>query len=103
MCNDDSDDNLNCIYKITAQEQAWVDPTSDGRISWERESPYTLDSDKEIEQSQNWLHEVTTLNCNMMIRSLHCVTMEIRDFPRNDRLTMVDEFLKKFESEVLEW
>jgi len=42
------------------------------------------------------------LNCNMMIRSIRCVTMEIQDLPRYDRLTVVDDFLNKFKSEVPE-
>jgi len=45
----ESDDDLDCIYKITMWEQDWVNPTVDGRISWECESSCTLDSDMEIE------------------------------------------------------
>lgn len=71
----------------------------DGRISWEHEISFTLDSDEEIERWQNWLHEVTTLNCNMMVRSLCCVTRKVRDLSMYDRLSEVDDFLNKFESE----
>lgn len=42
------------------------------------------------------------LNCNMMVRSLCCVTTEVRDLPMYNGLTAVDEFLNKFEREVLE-
>jgi len=35
------DDNLDYIYKITAWEKDWVNPTEDGRILWERESSRT--------------------------------------------------------------
>jgi len=38
----------------------------------------------------------------MMVRSLNCMTNELRDLPMYDGLTVVDEFLKKFEREVLE-
>ena len=96
--NDESDDDLECIYKITIQDQYWVNPTADGRISWERESSYTSDSDEEVERWQNQLHEVTTLNCNMMIRSLRRMTTEERELLTYDGLTVVDEFLRKFES-----
>ena len=44
------DDDLDYIYKITAGEQDWVNPTKDGRLSWERESSCTSDSDEEIER-----------------------------------------------------
>lgn len=91
--NDDSDDNLDCIYKITAQGEDWVNPTADGRISWECQSSFTSNSDEEIEQWQNRLHEVTTLNCNMMIRSLCCIIIEARELPTYDGLSAVDEFL----------
>jgi len=45
----ESDDNLDYIYKITTQDQDWVNPTMDGWITWDRESSCTSDSDKEIE------------------------------------------------------
>ena len=41
--NDNSDDILDCIYNITTQEEDWVNPTVDGRISWEHESSCTSD------------------------------------------------------------
>jgi len=39
----------------------------------------------------------TTLNCNMMIMSLHCIATETRDLPTYDGLSKVEEFLSKFE------
>ena len=95
VCDNENDDELDCIYKITTREQ-------DCQISWECESSYTSDSDEETERWQNQLHEVTTLNCNIMVRSLCCMTTEGRDLPMYDRLTTVDEFLDKFEIAMLE-
>ena len=102
MQNNDSDDDLDCIYKINVQDKDWVNLTTDCRISWERESSCTSDSDKEIERWQNQLHEITTLNCNMMVRSLCFMTTEARDLPMYDGLSTMDEFLNKFESAVPE-
>lgn len=96
------DDELDFIYHITAQDQDQVNPTADGRISWEHDSSYTSDSDEEIERWQNRLHEVTTLNCNMMIRSLRRMMTEVRELPTYDGVTRVDESLDKFESVVPE-
>ena len=84
------------------QDQDRVNPTANGRISWERDSSCTSDLDEEVECWQNMLHELTMLNCNMMIRSLHCVMTEARELPTYDGVTSVDEFLEKFESAVLE-
>jgi len=74
----------------------------DGWITWDCKSSCTSDSDEEIEPWQNQLHEVTTLNCNMMTRSLHCVSSEVRNMPIYDGLNEVDIFLDAFEREVLE-
>jgi len=53
MHDEDSDDELDCIYQITAQDQDRVNPIADRRISWERDSSYTSNSDEEIERWQN--------------------------------------------------
>jgi len=49
MCDDDSDDDLDCIYKITAGDQDCLNLTVDGSISWECGSSYTSYSDEEVE------------------------------------------------------
>lgn len=55
---------------------------------------------QKIERWQNWLHKVTTLNGNMMIRSLWCVMIEVSELPTYDGLSEMDEFLRKFESAI---
>lgn len=45
---------------------------------------------------------MTTLNCNMMTRSLRYVLTEVMDLPTYDGLSEVDTFLDKFEREVSE-
>jgi len=79
-----------------------VNPSVDGWITWKHESSCTSDSGEEVERWQNRLHEVTTLNWNMMTRSLHCMSTEVRDFPTYDGINDVATFLDAFEREVLE-
>jgi len=67
---------------------------------WDHESSCTSDFNEEIECWQNQLHEVTTLNCNMMTRLLHCVSSEVRNLPIYDGLNEVDTSLDTFEKEV---
>ena len=69
---------------------------ANGMILWERESSSTSDLDEDVERWQNQLHEVTMLNCNLMVRSLCCVTIETRELPTYDGLKIVDEFMRKF-------
>jgi len=42
------------------------------------------------------------LHCNMMTKSLHCMSSEVRNLPSYDGLTDVDIFLDAFEREVPE-
>jgi len=102
IADDESDDELDCIYQITARDQDRVNPTTNRRISWERDSSCTLDSNEEVEHWKNRLHEVTTLNFNMMIRSLRYVTTEAREPQTYDGVTTMDELQEKFESVVPE-
>ena len=101
----ESDVDLDYIYKITMWDQDWVNPIADGWITWDRESSCTSDSDEELEHWQNRLHEVhevITLSCNMMIQSLRCVSLEVRNLPTCDGLNDVDIILDAFEREVPE-
>ena len=79
-----------------------MNPTANGRISWERVGSCTSDLDEEDERWHSWLNEVTTLNCNMMTQSLSCIIAQAQDLPTYDGLKMVDDFLGRFESAVLE-
>ena len=99
---EESDDDLDQIYKITARDQDWANLRANGRIAWDRESSCTSYSNEELKQWQNRLHEVSTLHCNMMIKSLCCVSSEVRSFPYYDGITDVDKFLDAFEREVPE-
>lgn len=46
---EESDDELDKIYKIKVRDQDWINPMADGRISWEPESSCTSDLDEELE------------------------------------------------------
>lgn len=48
------------------------------------------------------MHEVTTLNCNMMVRSLRCVTIEAGELPTDAGATNVEELVDRCEKAILE-
>ena len=79
-----------------------MNPTTDGQITWEHGISCTSNSDEEVEHWHNQLHEVITLNCNMMTQSMRCMSTEVRDMPTYDGLNEVDTFLDAFERKVLE-
>jgi len=41
------------IYKLTTQDKYWVNPTTNGRISWEKDNSCVLESDEELENWKN--------------------------------------------------
>ena len=49
----ESDDDLDHIYKLTVRDQDWVNPTTNGRIAWDRESSCTSHSNEELEHWKN--------------------------------------------------
>lgn len=59
------------------------------------------DSDEEIEQWKNQLHEVTTLNCNMIVRSLRRVMIEVRELPTDVVAMKAKEPIDCYEMESL--
>lgn len=63
---------------------------------WDKDSSYTSDSDEELEDWKNRLHEVSTLHCNMMTKSLRCVSNEVRNLPHYDVLNDVEFFLDEY-------
>ena len=97
---EENDDDLDQICKLTARDQDWINPTIDGWIAWDCESSYTLDLDEELEHSQNRLHEVSTLCCKMMTKSLRHVSSKVSNLPYYDGLIDVDKFLDAFERKV---
>lgn len=44
----EEEDDLDQIYKITAHDEDWINPIVDGRITWDRDSSCTLDSNEEL-------------------------------------------------------
>lgn len=83
-------------------DKDWINPTADGWIRWEKDSSCHLDLDEELDNSQNRLHEVSTLCCNKITKSLHCISNEVCNFPYYDGIGDVSLFLDEFERDVLE-
>jgi len=103
MCDDEWDEALDCIYQIAAQRPIKGKIMEEWRVSQGYEEPYTDDLKAEDEQWWNKMNGATTLNCNMLTKSVYCVKAEDRKLPVYDGLTIVNEFLEKFESVVLEY
>lgn len=100
--NEESSDESDGIYRMVAQRQEWVKAMEDQRISQGNVESCTTDKDEEDEQWHNRLNGVTMLHCNMVTKSLYCVRAQDHKLPTYDGLTIIDEFLTKFEIAVRE-
>jgi len=97
-----NDDDEDCSYRMTAWERGWNKTLEDRRISRGDGESCINDSDEEDERWHNQLNRVNMLHCNMVTKWLYCVKAQDRELPKYDGLTMVDEFLTKFEIVVPE-
>lgn len=94
---------MDCIYQIVAQRPIKGKVTEEQRISQGYAEPYTDDLEEEDEKWWNRMNRETTLSCNMLKKSVYCIKAQDRELSVYDRLTVVNEFLEKFESTVPEY
>ena len=71
-----------------------------GMLCWEKYSKSFSDSDREIENWKNWLHDVSALRCLRITREFHYISLEVRELPYFDGSGSVRYFLQTFEPEV---
>jgi hypothetical protein len=83
-------------------EEDCVNLTANGVLSWRIITSCASDSDTVLENWQQRLHEVSTRRCTIIDRTLIWVGTKIREPPSIHGLNDLEEFLTKYEEEVLE-
>jgi hypothetical protein len=78
----------------------YVNPTTDGVLSWRSISSCTSDSEEALENWQQRLHEVSTRKCAQITHALRWIGTEVCDPPRYDGLTDVAYFIREFELKI---
>ena len=82
---------------MSTKEQDCVNPTVEGKLSWEHDSSCTSNSEEELEYWKNRLHEVSTSRCARITKSVHCMISEVCNLPSYDVLGDVNTFLNDYE------
>lgn len=95
-------DDINHIYKMIAWDEDWINPTTDGMLNWEKDSLCFSDLDGNMENQQNWLHDVSVLRCLKITKNFQCISLEVRELPYIDGFGSVKEFLAALEKAVPE-
>ena len=62
--------NMESLYQMTANHSDYINPTTEGNISWRCDSSCASDSDVGLENWQNRLYEVSARRCAFMTKSL---------------------------------
>ena len=53
------EEDVDHIYKFTARDEDWINPMTEGVLYWEKDSECSSDSNGEMENWQNQLHDVS--------------------------------------------
>jgi hypothetical protein len=90
------------LYRTTAQDADYVNPTANGILIWWSITSCASDSYTSLENQQHRLHEVSTRRCERINHAVRWVDMEIREPPCFDGVNDPELFLTRYEDEVLE-
>ena len=93
-------EDVDHIYKLTARDEDWINPMMDGVICREKDSECFSDSNGEMENWKNQLHNVSALRRLRVTRDFHCISSKVRDLPYFDDFGSIKEFFRAFQAEV---
>jgi hypothetical protein len=93
-------EEINHLYKRTAQDEDYVNPTADGVLSWRSITSCASDLDTGLENWQQRLHEFSTRRCARIDRVVRWVGTEIREPPNFHGVNNLETFLTRYEYEV---
>ena len=85
---------------MTASLEDYVNPTVDGTLSWRCASSCVSDSDANLEDWQNRLHEVSQRRCATITKELRWIGLEVSTTPTFDGLSDIQLFLKQYEEQI---
>jgi hypothetical protein len=87
------EDDVNQLYRTTAREEDYVNPTVDGVLSWRSINSDMSDSDIGVENWKQQLHEVSMRRCATVTRAVIWVGTEVRQFPTFTEEEDLENFL----------
>jgi hypothetical protein len=91
---------LENIYKLTARQQDYINPTTDGNLSWRSDNACSSDSEEALENWQNKMYEVSARRCARLTREVHWIGTTVSNLPTFDGLNHLETFLLEFEETV---
>ena len=97
ICAEEETRDVDDLYKVTSSQVDYINPTTDGTLSWRYDSSCTSDSDEGLENWLNQMHELSGRRCVHLTKSLRWISIEVSQIPVFDGLSNIKEFLKEYE------
>jgi hypothetical protein len=94
-------EEINQLYRTTARDEDYVNPTIDRILSWWSITSCATDSDTGLENWKQRLHDVSTRRCARIDRAIIWVGTEIKEPPNFHRVNDIEVFLAQYEDEVI--
>jgi hypothetical protein len=85
------------LYRTIACDADYINPTIDRVLSWRSITSCTTDSDTELENWQQRLHEVSMRRCAIIDCPIRWIGTEIREPPNFHGLNDLETFLTQYE------
>jgi hypothetical protein len=88
---------LENIYKLIARSHDYINPTTDGNLSWRSESACSSNSKEALENWQNKMYELFAWRCDRLTKVVHWISTKVSNLPTFDGLNHLETFLAEFE------
>jgi len=92
--------NIDTVYQLTAVQGDYVNPTSDGMLSWQCESSCVFDSEVGLKNWQQCLHEVSGRRLARITNSLRWIESKVSTLPTFYGLSDIQFFVQEYEVQV---
>jgi hypothetical protein len=91
---------LENIYKMTAGQQDYINPTTYGNLSWKSEIACSSDSEEELENCHNRMYEFSTRRCARLTKVVCWIGTKVSTLTTFDGLNNLETLLLEFEGIV---
>lgn len=91
---------LDTIYNIMANHVDYVEPNEEEKLSWENMISWDGDSEQALEDWQNHMHEVSTIRCAYITKSLRWIGTEVCNVLSFDASNDLEEFMFAYQVTV---
>ena len=100
--NEGQGDHLDHIYNIMSSRDDYINPKTNGKLSWRSVISGRFDSGEALENWQDRMHEIYMRRCVRITRSVGWVGGEARELPTYEGFLNLAYFLEEFEANVIE-